>query len=41
MQAVAPFAFGLALDSFGAGAAIALSATVSLVALGALLVMRA
>lgn len=41
MQAVAPFAFGLVLDSYGARAAIALSAMLSLVALGALLVMRA
>jgi hypothetical protein len=41
MQAVAPFAFGLVLDSYGARAAIALSAVLSLVALGALLAMRA
>jgi predicted MFS family arabinose efflux permease len=41
MQALAPFAFGLVLDSFGARAAIALSAALSLVALGALLAMRA
>ena len=41
MQALAPFAFGLVLDSYGARAAIALSAAISLVALGALLAMRA
>ena len=41
MQAVAPFAFGLVLDNYGARAAIALSAALSLVALGALLAMRA
>ena len=41
MQALAPFAFGLVLDGFGARAAIALSAALSLVALGALFAMRA
>ena len=41
MQAVAPFAFGLVLDGYGARVAIALSATLSLLALGALLGMRA
>lgn len=41
MQAVAPFAFGLVLELWGAGAALAVSATLSLVALGALLGLRA
>ncbi len=41
MQAVAPFAFGLVLELWGAGAALALSASLSLVALGALLGLRA
>jgi predicted MFS family arabinose efflux permease len=41
MQALAPFAFGLVLDGFGVRAAIALSAALSLVALGALFAMRA
>lgn len=41
MQAVAPFAFGLVLEGYGARAAIALSAALCLVALSALLAMRA
>lgn len=41
MQAFAPFAFGLVLDSYGARTAIALSAVLSLIALGALFCMRA
>ena len=41
MQAIAPFAFGVVLELWGAGAALALSATLSLVALGALLGLRA
>ena len=41
MQAVAPFAFGLVLDNYGARAAITLSALFSLVALAALLGLRA
>ena len=40
MQAVAPFAFGLVLEYWGAGAALLLSATFSLVALSALLALR-
>jgi hypothetical protein len=40
MQAVAPFAFGLVLDSYGDRVAVALSGALSLVALGALLAMR-
>lgn len=40
MQAAAPVAFGLVLDSYGARAAIALSAMLSLVALGTLFLMR-
>jgi len=40
MQALAPFAFGLVLEFRGAGAAFALSATLSLVALAALLGLR-
>jgi predicted MFS family arabinose efflux permease len=40
MQALAPFAFGLALDLYGVRAAIGLSAGLSLVALGALLGLR-
>ena len=40
MQALAPFAFGLVLESHGAGAALALSAGVSLIALCALLALR-
>ena len=41
MQALAPYAFGLVLQSYGAGAAFALSAMLSLIALGALLGLRA
>ncbi|HEX4325987.1 MAG TPA: MFS transporter [Burkholderiales bacterium] len=40
MQALAPFAFGLVLEAQGAGAALALSAGVSLIALFALLGLR-
>lgn len=40
MQAVAPFTFGLVLETFGAGAALELSATLSLIALAALLGLR-
>jgi len=40
MQAVAPFAFGLVLEFRGAGAAFTLSATLSLIALAALLGLR-
>ena len=40
MQALAPFAFGLVLEGQGAGAALALSAGVSLIALFALLGLR-
>ena len=40
MQAVAPYAFGLVLQTYGAGAALALSAALSLIALGALLGLR-
>ena len=41
MQALAPYAFGLVLEVFGVRAAIGLSAGLSLVALGALLGLRA
>jgi len=41
MQALAPFAFGIVLERAGAGAALALSGTLALVALGALLGLRA
>jgi MFS family permease len=41
MQALAPFAFAVVLGGFGARAALALSAGLSLVALGALLGLRA
>ncbi|MDH3288826.1 MAG: MFS transporter [Betaproteobacteria bacterium] len=41
MQALAPYAFGLVLETFGVRAAIGLSAGLSLVALGALLGLRA
>jgi predicted MFS family arabinose efflux permease len=41
MQALAPFAFAVVLEGLGARAAIALSAGVSLLALGALLGLRA
>lgn len=40
MQAFAPFAFGLVLERYGAGAAISLSVTLSLVALAALMSLR-
>jgi MFS family permease len=40
MQAVAPFAFGVVLDRFGATSALALSVTLSLIALAALLALR-
>ncbi len=41
MQALAPFAFGLVLESYGAGAGLILSTTLALVALAALLGLRA
>jgi hypothetical protein len=41
MQALAPFAFGIVLERGGAGAALALSGTLALVALGALLGLHA
>ena len=41
MQALAPFAFAVTLDGFGAQAAIALYAGVALAALGALFALRA
>jgi len=41
MQALAPFAFALVLETFGARAALALSGGLSLVALAALLALRA
>ena len=41
MQAVAPYAFGVVLERNGAGAAIALSVALSLVALATLLMLRA
>ncbi|OGA41245.1 MAG: hypothetical protein A3G24_00645 [Betaproteobacteria bacterium RIFCSPLOWO2_12_FULL_62_13] len=41
MQAAAPFAFGLVLEGYGAHAAIALSVTFSLIALAALMALRA
>jgi MFS family permease len=41
MQALAPFAFGIVLESAGAGAALALSAALALIALGSLLALRA
>ncbi|MBE0614361.1 MAG: MFS transporter [Burkholderiales bacterium] len=40
MQALAPFAFGLVLDSWGARGALAVSASLSLIALGALFALR-
>ena len=40
MQALAPFAFGLTLDHYGANAGIVLSAGVSLIALAALMVLH-
>ena len=40
MQAVAPFAFGLVLDRYGASAALTLSVVLSLIALAALLALR-
>lgn len=41
MQALAPFAFGVVLERLSAGAALTLSATLSIVALAALLALRA
>ena len=41
MQAFAPFAFGVVLERVGAGAALALSGVLSLIALGSLLGLRA
>jgi hypothetical protein len=41
MQALAPYAFGLVLERVGAGAAIALSVALSLVALATLVALRA
>lgn len=41
MQAIAPFAFGMVLDSYGTRVAIIVSASLSLLALSALLAMRA
>ncbi len=40
MQALAPFAFGLTLDQYGANAGIVLSASVSLIALAALMALH-
>jgi hypothetical protein len=40
MQALAPFAFGLALETWGARGALTVSATVSLIALGTLFALR-
>ena len=40
MQAFAPFAFGLTLDNYGVNAGITLSAGLSLIALGALMMLR-
>jgi MFS family permease len=40
MQALAPFAFGVVLDSWGAKGALTVSASLSLIALGALFALR-
>jgi hypothetical protein len=40
MQALAPFAFGIVLERGGAGAALALSGILALIALGSLLALR-
>jgi hypothetical protein len=40
MQALAPYLFGVVLDGYGVAAALALSASLSLAALGALLALR-
>jgi MFS family permease len=40
MQALAPYAFGVSLERFGPGAAIGLTVTFSLMALGALMALR-
>jgi MFS family permease len=40
MQALAPFAFGLVLDRWGASGALTVSASLSLIALGALFALR-
>ena len=40
MQALAPFAFGLILDAWGAAGALTVSAALSLIALGMLLALR-
>lgn len=40
MQALAPFAFGLALETWGARGALTVSATLSLIALGTLFALR-
>jgi hypothetical protein len=40
MQALAPFAFGLVIETWGAQGALTVSASLSLIALGALFALR-